>query len=220
MKQSTTFDVKFRTMAKAVRKKKVADASAEEKIIQAARIVFTRNGYAATTVRDIAAEADINFSLVNYYFRSKEKLFDIIMKEGIRQLLSGMQKNLNDEHTTPEQKIDIVCVELLDMLMMHPDLPLFVMNGVANSSPDIGRELVENNVMLNSYFVKQLQERRAKGKLEIEPLHLVMNMMSMLILPFVARHLLIRSGAVDMQMFKAMMEDRKKKVPIWIKAMM
>jgi AcrR family transcriptional regulator len=207
-------------MAKAVRQKKVADASTEEKIIQAARVVFTRNGYAGTTVRDIAAEAELHFSLVNYYFRSKEKLFEVIMKDAIRQFLSGMKVTLNNEDTTPHEKIDLVCTQLLDRLLEHPDLPLFVMNGVANSSTEISNELVENNVMLRSYFVKQLHELHRKGKLAIEPLHLVMNMMSMLILPFVARHMLMRSGGVDSKAFRAMMEDRKKKVPVWIKAMM
>ncbi|WP_073080471.1 TetR/AcrR family transcriptional regulator [Chitinophaga jiangningensis] len=207
-------------MAKATRKKKDPDASAEEKILSAARAVFTRNGYAATTVRDIAAEADLNFSLVNYYFRSKEKLYDLVMKDAIRQLLSGIKDVLNDVHTTPEEKIDLVCVGWIDMLLVHPDLPLFVMNGVANSSNDITKELVENNVFLTSYFVKQLMELHGKGKLKIAPLHLVMNLVSMLTLPFVARHLLLKTGAIDMKIFKAMMEERKTQIPGWIKLMM
>jgi len=57
------------------------DESTEEKIKEAARIVFTQKGYASAKVRDIAKEADINLSLVNYYFRSKEKLFQLCMAE-------------------------------------------------------------------------------------------------------------------------------------------
>ncbi len=57
------------------------DQSTEEKIKEAARTVFTRKGYAATRTRDIAKEANINLALLNYYFRSKEKLFGLIMME-------------------------------------------------------------------------------------------------------------------------------------------
>ncbi|NIG56018.1 TetR/AcrR family transcriptional regulator [Chitinophaga sp. Cy-1792] len=210
-------------MAKATSKKKDLDASAEEKIMAAARVVFTRNGYAATTVRDIAAEADLNFSLVNYYFRSKEKLFELIMLDAIKQLLSGLKDLLNDTHTSAMEKIDAVCPKYMDMLLAHPDLPLFVMTGIANnaiSSPEISKALIDNNIFLQSYFLKQLQELYNKNKLAIEPLHLVMNMMSMLTLPFIARTMLLRSGTVDMKMFRQMMEDRKQKIPIWLKAMM
>ncbi|WP_291910490.1 TetR/AcrR family transcriptional regulator [Chitinophaga sp. CB10] len=207
-------------MAKATRKKKDADAPAEEKILAAARAVFTRNGYAATTVRDIAAEADLNFSLVNYYFRSKEKLYDLVMKDAIRQLLHGIKGLLDDVHTSPQEKIDLVCAQWIDMLLVHPDLPLFVMNGVANSSNDITKELVENNVFLTSYFVRQLVELHGKGQLKTAPLHLVMNMVSMLTLPFVARHLLLKTGAIDMKQFRAMMEERKTLIPAWLKTML
>ena len=64
------------TKAKA---KEAIDASTEEKIKNAARSVFHKKGYAATRTRDIAEKAEINLSLLNYYYRSKEKLFEINM---------------------------------------------------------------------------------------------------------------------------------------------
>ena len=66
---------------KPVKTKPAADPSTEEKIKIAARSVFHKKGYAATRTRDIAEEAGINLALLNYYFRSKEKLIDIIMTE-------------------------------------------------------------------------------------------------------------------------------------------
>ena len=81
-------------MAKTKEAKKI-DTSTEEKIKEAARVVFHKKGYAATRTRDIAEEADINLALLNYYFRSKEKLFDIIMVE----TLSGFLQHLTQERT-------------------------------------------------------------------------------------------------------------------------
>ncbi|WP_432327483.1 TetR family transcriptional regulator [Mucilaginibacter sp. P25] len=51
------------------------------KILNAARSIFTKKGFLATTVRDIATEANTNVASVNYYFRSKENLFEFIMDE-------------------------------------------------------------------------------------------------------------------------------------------
>src|ERR1700760_2137664 len=82
------------------------ETSAEEKIKEAARKLFTQKGFAATRTRDIADEAGINLALLNYYFRSKQKLFDIIMMENFRQFLEGMSVNFLDEKLTLEQRIE------------------------------------------------------------------------------------------------------------------
>ena len=54
------------------------DNKTENAILKAARKVFTRKGYAAARMDDIAREAGINRALLHYYFRSKERMFDII----------------------------------------------------------------------------------------------------------------------------------------------
>src|SRR5438128_2529777 len=92
------------------------DASTEEKLKEAARIVFTRKGYAATKVRDIAAEANINLALVNYYFRSKEKLFQLIMDETIEKLFEKIQKIINNESSTIIQKVEEVADHYISLL--------------------------------------------------------------------------------------------------------
>ena len=56
------------------------EVTTEDKILSAASKVFTEKGFAGTRTRDIAEEAGINLALLNYYFRSKEKLFQQVMK--------------------------------------------------------------------------------------------------------------------------------------------
>src|SRR5688500_7452128 len=93
-------------MAKAT--KIAADPSTEEKIKEAARKVFTKKGYAATRTRDIAEEADINLALLNYYFRSKEKLFDIVMTENLQQLLMVLKGVLHDQNSSLADKVTAI----------------------------------------------------------------------------------------------------------------
>ena len=75
---------------KSPKSKLVVDPSTEEKIKNAARIIFHQKGYAGTKTRDIAEEAGINLALLNYYFRSKEKLFGIIMVESLQSFRLSM----------------------------------------------------------------------------------------------------------------------------------
>ena len=67
--------------------KKEKDDSTEERILEAAKKVFIRNGMAGARMQDIADEAGINKALLHYYFRSKEKLFDEIFRKVAGQLL-------------------------------------------------------------------------------------------------------------------------------------
>jgi AcrR family transcriptional regulator len=45
-------------------------------LLEAARRRFAEDGYAATTVRDIADDAGVNVALISRYFSSKEGLFE------------------------------------------------------------------------------------------------------------------------------------------------
>ncbi len=55
----------------------VRDADAtRQHLLEAARRRFARDGYAASTVRDIAGDAGVNVALINRYFTSKEGLFE------------------------------------------------------------------------------------------------------------------------------------------------
>ena len=47
----------------------------KEKIIHVAHELFAQKGFQKTSVRDIAAGAQVNVAMINYYFDSKDQLF-------------------------------------------------------------------------------------------------------------------------------------------------
>ncbi|MEL4308117.1 TetR/AcrR family transcriptional regulator [Joostella sp. CR20] len=50
------------------------------KILDVAEKMFAENGYDGTSIRAIAKEADINIAMISYYFGSKEKLLEHLLK--------------------------------------------------------------------------------------------------------------------------------------------
>ena len=58
----------------ATRGRRPGPSNTREEILAAARQLFARRGYQATTMRAIAAEAGVNAALVHHYFGSKEQL--------------------------------------------------------------------------------------------------------------------------------------------------
>ena len=89
-------------------KKQKVDASTEQKIKLAAKTIFHKKGYAATRTRDIAEASGINLALLNYYFRSKEKLFQLIMIETMQQFIASLSGAFNDPNSTLSEKIEII----------------------------------------------------------------------------------------------------------------
>lgn len=197
-------------------KQESKDVSTEERIKEAARQVFTKKGYAATRTRDIAEAAGLNLALLNYYFRSKEKLFEIVMMEKVQALFGVIAPVLNDEDSSLEEKIERLVHNYLDMLMKNPDLPLFVLSEIRYQPEDLARRLQVGKLLRDSVLVKQLRER----KKNIHPLHFIMNLLGMTLFPFVGRPMFQHGAGLGQKEFEALMEERKKLIPKWVDAML
>ena len=199
---------------------KTKEASTEQKIKEAARKLFTQKGFAATRTRDIAEEAGINLALLNYYFRSKQKLFDQIMMENFRQFIGGLSANFTDETLTLEEKVQKVVNGYIDFLTEFPDLPLFVLNEIQGNSSELAIKLREELEPARRVFFQQLVESKKEGRTTLDPFQFVANLVGLSVFPFVAKPLLQRVLNVSDEQFHAYMEDRRKLVPQWLGMMM
>ena len=197
--------------------KEKLDTSTEEKIKEAAHTVFTRKGYVATKVRDIAAEAGINLALVNYYFRSKEKLFELIMAETIQKVLSEVKIIITDEQASLIEKVERIADHYITMLLNNPDVPLFIINETFSGSDKFSSLLKNTELFSGSHFARQLAELSTERKINIHPIHILINLMGLIVFPFLGRKVLLKAAGVQDGEFKALMEERKKLIPVWIK---
>lgn len=198
------------------------NVSTEDKIKEAARKVFLEKGYGQTRTRDIADEAGINLALLNYYFRSKDKLFDIIMEESMQEMFSIIKNIINDETTSLSKKIDLAVERYTDLLLANPNLPIFVLSEMqANPTQLINKAGASENMIIESLFIKQLQEQITKVKLNISPLHIFFNLISMSIFPIVAKPMLMSLySEMTNEMHADFIDERRKLIPIWIKNML
>ena len=197
------------------------DTSTEERIKAAARKVFHQRGYAATRTRDIAEEAGVNHAMVNYYFRSKEKLFQMVMVETMTLFFQGVSAILNDESTSLEEKIERVVANYIDLLLEEPELPTFMFNEVrTNPEPFIAhtpiREILQDSVLAHQYA-----EAVAQGQVR-EPnlFHTILNVISLVIFPFISQPIFMALELMDRDTYKALMLQRKALIPQWIQGML
>ncbi len=80
-----------------------------QRLLQAARQRFAKDGYAATTVRDIATEAGVNVALINRYFTSKEGLFEACLDRTVKEL-----DDRDTQASTVDQIVKVIIEQMLD----------------------------------------------------------------------------------------------------------
>jgi AcrR family transcriptional regulator len=200
----------------AKKKNAPADNSTEEKIMEAARTVFMKKGYGSTRTRDIAEEAGINLALLNYYFRSKEKLFELVMMEKFRKFFGINFPVLTDESTSLEKKIELIVNNYIDMLLQNPDLPIFVLSEIRNNPERFVSNVQLKKILADSAFVKQLHEKRP----DLVPLQLITTLLGSTIFPFLMKPLMFSAKVMDQKAFELFMEERRTLIPKWINTLM
>lgn len=73
-----------------------ADNEVRHRILDAARQQFAERGYAATTLREIAAAADVTKPMVYYYFANKEGLYRSLIEGAFNNFETKLQSAAND----------------------------------------------------------------------------------------------------------------------------
>jgi AcrR family transcriptional regulator len=196
-----------------------SELSTEEKIKEAARKLFTQKGFAATRTRDIAEEAGINLALLNYYFRNKQKLFDIIMLENIQLFLGVLLQKLEGEKRSLEELLKFMAENYIDMLLKNPDLPFFVLSAFQSGEAVEDQQGIffERISTVRDTFIARLGEQIQQGHLKsVHPLQFMANLMGMIIFPFIANRLMKDRFHLSDEAFATLMEERKKLIPQWM----
>lgn len=83
--------------------RKEMELSTKAAIIEAAEELFATHGFAATSLRQVTAAAGVNLAAVNYHFRSKAALIDIVLQRMLEPLVENRLHNL--EYITSGGKI-------------------------------------------------------------------------------------------------------------------
>lgn len=190
----------------------------EQKIIDAARIVFILKGMDGARMQEIADEAGINKALLHYYFRSKTKLFDRVFIETfaeIAQLIGGIVQNCN----SIEQLIDQMVTGYISLLKAKPFVPDFVLHEL-NRNPQIIVQQIKLNG-INFLKFNELIDQAVKQQLirPIHPIHFVVNILSLCVFPFVAKPIIMGFMLNDDEnMYNQFIDERIDHVTSFIKS--
>lgn len=188
----------------------------ESAILDAAKGIFERKGMAAARMQEIADEAGINKSMLHYYYRSKQLLFEAVFKSAFSMLAPQLNEIINAD-TSIFEKIRNFSSNYISFVLKHPYLPNFIIQEL-NRNPDFVKKIIAGKNFPNiSKFKQQVNEKVEEGIIRpIKAEQLFINIISLNIFPFIGAPLLKGFINVNDVTYQQLMEDRKTEIADFI----
>jgi len=193
--------------------KKIKELSTEHKIRDAAQKLFMKKGFSNTKTRDIAEASGINLALMNYYFRSKKKLFELIMLDNLKTFLKSLIEIMHHDNAL-EDKIYEFADRYITLITENPDLPIFILSELRFNQSDFLKKTNFNELLKNTVFLKQFQQAVIEKKIKpVHPIQFLMSLAGMTIFPFIGKPVFQVIGKLNNKQFQEMMQERRKLIP-------
>lgn len=189
------------------------EQSVENKIIEAARQVFYEKGYNGAGMREIARKADVNYALLHYYFKTKDKIFEIVFGEAFAMLFRQLGDALASEANIFD-KIRLMVAGYVQTAQKYPQLPGFVMNEFAVNfhlmMPVLKKYKEQNHVLhLFDHFYAEIEQAYQCGLIKkVNPKDLCIDILSLSLFPFIAKRCLAELIYEGEESFNQMIEQR------------
>ncbi len=93
----------------------------KEHIIDVAIELFAEKGFEGTSIRELAAKADVNLAMVNYYFGSKDKLFEAMVEYKVSFMRGKIEELEKDKSLSELEKMDKIVEGYVERFLSHPE---------------------------------------------------------------------------------------------------
>ena len=132
----------------------------EQKIIASAEKLFYRKGKAGTSMQDIADDAGINRTLLNYYFRSKDQLFEAVFRNAMSSFVPNLAKMLHSDMSFKDY-VPRLIETVIDTMLENPQIPIFVLQELS-SNPDRMPQIIKEMGIDPSVAVEKMESEKWK----------------------------------------------------------
>jgi AcrR family transcriptional regulator len=105
-----------------------------ERLIEAARQLFARDGFDAASVRDITARARANLGAITYHFGTKEALYHAVI-ERFATPIADQIAAISLESGPPLERMAKAMRAFMDHIWRHPEMPRLVLRELASDRP-------------------------------------------------------------------------------------
>jgi len=176
------------------------EINTEQIILDAAEAEFLEKGYGNAKTVAIAKRAGVSHSMLHYYFRTKEQLFQKIFKEKV-QTLSQMFSVIFEQNADFTKTLRLLMETQFNFVAQNPQLPTFVFREIISNKENRDwaiKTLFPHIFPFISTIEKMLNNEISKGAVRPIAIHnLMMNIVSINISVFVALPVLKEAFNLD-----------------------
>jgi AcrR family transcriptional regulator len=185
------------------------EKATEELIFEAASRVFQKDGYAGARMQQIADEANINKSMLHYYFRNKDKLFRAVFQQQLAHFLPTIFDILGSELTL-DKKVPRLIDAYYNFLQDNPKVVQFIIQEMNNHPDEFRRFMSEKNIHPPKSFAVQIKKEIETGNMNaVEPRQLLISIVGLILFPFIAQMMVKTVFDLEEQEYLKFLKDRK-----------
>ena len=186
--------------------KKEKDIETEMRIIKTAKKLFFVQGKFNATTQEIADEAGVNRTLINYYFRSRDNLVNMIFESAI-QREEELRREFHNSNMTFREKIERYIDHAITQAIAYPYLETYIVSRINDGC--FFKEKDEKDDFINQFIV-EFEEEVKKGTVEeTTPIQFMLNLSSLISFPFAIRPLLQQKMNISDKEYDQIISDRK-----------
>jgi len=192
--------------------------STEQKIFDAAHELFVQKGMDGAKMQEIADRAGINKALLHYYYRSKEKLYEAVARVIIGRAAPVIGQLIESELPL-EEKIRHFIDFYIGVISRNPFIPLFIISEINKHPERFFETILPKELPRPQVFMRQVEEEIAAGRIRhIHPKHLIINIISLCVFPFIAKPMARFALGLNSAEMKLFLEERKEQVTEFVLA--
>lgn len=185
---------------------KNSDTDTEQLIKDTAKNVFFTEGRFNATTQEIADAAGVNRTLINYYFRSRNNLFDTVFEDAQQQGHDLMEKIVFSELPLKEKiarHLDIFFAQS----KQYPYLEIYMVTqmnqGCVYKDPETMSRLLDK-------FYLEIALEMERGTIEkMRPEQFMLNFVSLMSFPVSMRPLIQETMGFSKESYDKLLEERK-----------
>jgi len=133
-------------------------------IMEAAEKLFAEQGFAGTSVRDIAEAAHVNLAMISYYFGSKERLMEAMFHHRGSDFKLQLENILQNKNLSPIQKVEKLIDDYIERIFRKQCFhKIMTREQMANSSGAITEQIYQLKQKNYSLIKQLIQEGQKAG---------------------------------------------------------
>jgi len=153
-------------------------------VIDAATLLFFQKGFTGTSVRDIAERANVNVSLISYYFKSKQGLLEFAVMDYYENYLEQLEEAANNHHEASTiDQLHAMIKTMIGYKAEHFHLTSFI-NRELSLDTTFVREMSVTYLAKEDHFLRTLFEQLVGKRKDDVNTYLYIQLKGMILAPF------------------------------------